>query len=246
MTINRRADDATGSTIVIFSLSQNAHEGPVSVVGSFNDWTPGQHRLEPQDDGTLVAEVVTTGENELHFRYLGSGGAWFDDDDADEITAAGSVLFLSSSSANVSHGSAAGSDDGPADSGTNSEMKTAKKAEKKSEKKTVKDSAPTVAASPPAQTKSAEPVAGDTAGTPAASVKHRTLEEAAAAGPLAANPADTSDPAANREAVASKDDGVIPKADNDLDPDRTPANREKAIAADETVAGVNMSASLTN
>ena len=35
-------------TRVIFSLPLDQPAGEVSVVGSFNDWTPGAHRLLPR------------------------------------------------------------------------------------------------------------------------------------------------------------------------------------------------------
>jgi hypothetical protein len=220
MSINRRIDDATGSTIVIFSLSKDAHEGPVSVVGSFNDWTPGHHHLEPQDGGTIAAEVIVPDDSELHFRYLGSGGVWFDDEDADEITATGSVLYLRPSPI------AADDEAVAADQSPNRD-------------------AP-VEATATATTEPGETVVAETLDAPAETPRHRTLAEAATLGPVAANPTGTSDPAPNHEKLDREDDGVIPKADNDLAPDRSPADREKAIAANETVGGANMSASLTN
>lgn len=39
-------------------LTGDVHFGPVSVVGSFNDWTPGTQVLEPQVDGTLSVRVT--------------------------------------------------------------------------------------------------------------------------------------------------------------------------------------------
>ena len=38
-------------TRVIFSLPLDQPAGEVSVVGSFNDWTPGAHRLLPRRNG---------------------------------------------------------------------------------------------------------------------------------------------------------------------------------------------------
>ncbi len=73
-----------------------------------------------------------------------------------------------------------------------------------------------------------------------------SLEDAAAGGPLPGMSDDVSDGAPAREDVATDEEGVIPTADNDLDPDRTPADREQAIGADETVGGINMSGGLTN
>jgi hypothetical protein len=93
----RRSTEA-GKTTVIFILSDD-HDGPVSVVGSFNDWQPGAHPLELDPNGARSVEVVLPEGADVHFRYLGSGGAWFDDPDADQITADGSILFSATSQA---------------------------------------------------------------------------------------------------------------------------------------------------
>ena len=66
--------------------------GPVSVVGSFNDWTPGAHILERDDSGLRSVTVHLPYGRAVHFRYLAADGLWFDDPDADEITESGSVL----------------------------------------------------------------------------------------------------------------------------------------------------------
>ena len=47
----RRTTDA-GNVIVTFVLTDDAPDGPVSVVGSFNDWEPGAHPFEPDATGT--------------------------------------------------------------------------------------------------------------------------------------------------------------------------------------------------
>lgn len=79
-------------TKVRLVLPDDIHDGPVSVVGSFNDWTPGQHKLVRRSNGTRSVTVTVPAGQELRFRYLGSGGRWFDDPDADEIDSHGSVI----------------------------------------------------------------------------------------------------------------------------------------------------------
>jgi 1,4-alpha-glucan branching enzyme len=77
------------TALVRFSLPESASDNPsaVSVVGSFNDWTAGAHRFNQdlnqdfEDDWTVVIEVPYG--DEIHFRYLGENGQWFDDPDAD-------------------------------------------------------------------------------------------------------------------------------------------------------------------
>jgi len=68
-------------TKVQLVLPDNIHDGPVSAVGTFNDWTPGRHRLIRRSNGTRSVTVIVSSGQDLSFRYLGSGGRWFDDPD---------------------------------------------------------------------------------------------------------------------------------------------------------------------
>jgi hypothetical protein len=78
---NRKA----GTTKIQFVLPDNVHDGPVSAVGDFNDWIPGAHKLVRRSNGTRSVTVTAPAGQELQFRYLGSGGRWFDDPDAVRI-----------------------------------------------------------------------------------------------------------------------------------------------------------------
>ena len=86
-----RSNDADGTTVT-FRLAGDEPAGPVSVVGSFNDWTPGAHPLETDPDGSRSVTVRVPAGTTAHFRYLAADGHWFDDPEADEVTADGSVL----------------------------------------------------------------------------------------------------------------------------------------------------------
>lgn len=66
---------------VTFSLPIGAPPGRVSVVGSFNDWTPGRHHLLPRSNGRRSTSVEVVPGTVLQFRYLGEDGHWFDDPD---------------------------------------------------------------------------------------------------------------------------------------------------------------------
>ena len=77
---------------VTFVLPAGDPPGAVSVVGSFNDWTPGAHTLMRDDSGLRSVTVQLPYGRAVHFRYLAADGVWFDDPDADEITESGSVL----------------------------------------------------------------------------------------------------------------------------------------------------------
>ena len=98
MAIKISTDPATGERTATFSLPDTLPQADtyISVVGSFNDWTPGVHVLAAGDDGQLAVSVPLTSEDDLHFRYLQTGGVWFDDPQADEQTPHGSVARVTS------------------------------------------------------------------------------------------------------------------------------------------------------
>jgi hypothetical protein len=79
-------------TQIQFVLPDDVHEGPVSAVGTFNDWKPGAHKLVRRSNGTRSVTVAVPTGQEVQFRYLGEGGVWFDDEDADAITPEGSLV----------------------------------------------------------------------------------------------------------------------------------------------------------
>lgn len=93
MTIHFDTDAATGTTTATFTIEGN-DQNPVSVVGSFNDWTLGQHPFRPAAEGLLSATVPVRPGDELHFRYLAADGHWFDDPEADSIGESGSVATV--------------------------------------------------------------------------------------------------------------------------------------------------------
>jgi hypothetical protein len=72
-----------GRTHVTFVLPADVPPGPVSVVGDFNDWQPGAHPLAPRKDGTRAVTVALRGKSVHSFRYLATGGYWFDEEQAD-------------------------------------------------------------------------------------------------------------------------------------------------------------------
>ena len=66
--------------------------GRASVVGNFNDWQPHRHPMIRRQDGTLTTTVLAASGSTLHFRYLGTDGWWFDDNDADYVDRDGSYV----------------------------------------------------------------------------------------------------------------------------------------------------------
>ncbi|HKT00031.1 MAG TPA: isoamylase early set domain-containing protein [Rugosimonospora sp.] len=80
-------------TRITFALPAQEPPGDVSVVGTFNDWAPGAHTLVARRDGTRSVSV-TLPPGEHRFRYLATGGVWFDDHSADGVDANASVIHL--------------------------------------------------------------------------------------------------------------------------------------------------------
>ncbi len=92
--IRRTAVAKSKDVKVTFALPQGEPEGPVSVVGDFNDWTPGKHTLVKRANGTRSVSVTLPKGSNVHFRYLATGGRWFDDPDADRVDPDGSLLTV--------------------------------------------------------------------------------------------------------------------------------------------------------
>jgi hypothetical protein len=92
MAISVLIDPKTSKPKVRVLLPDDIHDGPVSVVGTFNDWTPGQHKLVRRANGTRSVSFPVEPGQELCFRYLGSGGRWFDDPEAPEVGPQGCIV----------------------------------------------------------------------------------------------------------------------------------------------------------
>jgi 1,4-alpha-glucan branching enzyme len=82
MSIKVARQPKAGTAKVTFSLPSDFPAGAVSVVGTFNDWTPGVHPLRNRAGGVRSTSVTVPSGTTIRFRYLGTGGAWFDDADA--------------------------------------------------------------------------------------------------------------------------------------------------------------------
>lgn len=84
------AEDGVAVTFVLDDCLAAA----VSVVGDFNEWTPGVHQLRRRSNGTLSVTVTLPVGSRVHFRYLAAGGRWFNDPEADAHDGQGSVLTV--------------------------------------------------------------------------------------------------------------------------------------------------------
>ena len=90
--IRRSRVAKTGDVKLTFTLPPDQPTGDVSVVGSFNDWTPGTHRLVRRTNGTRSVSVTVPAGATVRFRYLGQDGHWFDEPDADTVDQEGCVV----------------------------------------------------------------------------------------------------------------------------------------------------------
>lgn len=84
-------DTASGGRKLTFSLPAD-EVGAVSVVGNFNDWTPGVHPLVKRGAKKSVS-VVVPADYIAVFRYLEEGGRWFDEPEATFVDSGASVLL---------------------------------------------------------------------------------------------------------------------------------------------------------
>jgi hypothetical protein len=80
-----RGRDGNGAKRIVFSLPADEPPGRVSVVGSFNDWTPCLHHLQPRTTGRRSAVVEVAAGVAVQFRYLGENGYWFDDPEDPDV-----------------------------------------------------------------------------------------------------------------------------------------------------------------
>jgi 1,4-alpha-glucan branching enzyme len=79
---------------ITFALPDDHVPGRVSVVGDFNDWTPGVHTLVRRANGTRSVAVTLAPGSAYRFRYLAEGGRWFDDPDVDARDREDGVLLV--------------------------------------------------------------------------------------------------------------------------------------------------------
>lgn len=93
--ISRSGPGRDGLVRVTFTLPSDTR-GPVSVVGDFNDWDPYAHPMPETPDGRRTVTVEVPAGYSFAFRYLGHGGCWFDDPQADAHDHRGGVLNIRS------------------------------------------------------------------------------------------------------------------------------------------------------
>jgi hypothetical protein len=77
--------------VVTFAVPDDG--APVSVVGDFNDWTPGVHTLVRRSNGTRSVAVPLP-DGCFEFRYLADGGVWLDEPAAPERRGDNAVVVV--------------------------------------------------------------------------------------------------------------------------------------------------------
>jgi hypothetical protein len=90
--LERQHTDDRTRTQVTFILPVGHPAGEASVVGDFNNWAPGAHRLVLRKDGSRAVEITFPVDERISFRYLAHGDYWFDEDGADGHDGRNSIL----------------------------------------------------------------------------------------------------------------------------------------------------------
>jgi len=80
--IKRSKGKSAGKVKVTFVIPGNPEQSTVSVVGDFNDWTPGKNKLVKRNNGTRSVSVQLDEGKSYRFRYFADGD-WFNDEAAD-------------------------------------------------------------------------------------------------------------------------------------------------------------------
>ncbi len=91
MSIKVTRSPKAGTAKITWTLPADSPHGPVSVMGTINDWTPGVHQLKNRAGGVRSTSVTVPLGSTVCFRYLGEHHAWFDDADASPCEHGGSV-----------------------------------------------------------------------------------------------------------------------------------------------------------
>ena len=81
--VDKRTSDRVKVTFVL--PEDHPYNGDISVVGDFNDWTPGEHRFVRRSNRTYSTNVKLPEDHRFAFRYYSDEDGWIDEDDADDF-----------------------------------------------------------------------------------------------------------------------------------------------------------------
>lgn len=82
--VNKRNSD---NVKVTFVLPDDHPYGDVSVVGDFNDWTPGEDRFVRRSNHTYSVSVMLEEGHRYAFRYYSDEKGWVNEENADAYEA---------------------------------------------------------------------------------------------------------------------------------------------------------------
>lgn len=80
--VDKRTRDRVKVTFVL--PDDHAYGEEVSVVGEFNDWTPGEHRFVRRSNKTYSTNVTLPKEGQYAFRYYSEEEGWINEEEADD------------------------------------------------------------------------------------------------------------------------------------------------------------------
>lgn len=81
--VNKRDSDKVKVTFVL--PEDHPFGDEFSVVGDFNDWTPGAHKFVRRSNQTFSTNVKLEEGNRYAFRYYSDEHGWMNDDEADDF-----------------------------------------------------------------------------------------------------------------------------------------------------------------
>jgi len=85
--VDKQSSDRVKVTFVL--PEDHPYGDEVSVVGDFNDWTPGEHRFVRRSNQTYSTNVLLPENGHYAFRYYSEESGWINDEEADHFEASG-------------------------------------------------------------------------------------------------------------------------------------------------------------
>lgn len=81
--VNKQDSDRVKVTFVL--PEDHSYGDDVSVVGDFNDWTPGEHKFVRRSNQTFSTNVTLPEDGRFAFRYYSEENGWVNEDEADDF-----------------------------------------------------------------------------------------------------------------------------------------------------------------
>jgi 1,4-alpha-glucan branching enzyme len=81
--VDKRSSDRVKVTFVL--PEDHPYGEEVSVVGDFNNWTPGEHTFVRRSNRTYSTNVMLPEDSHFKFRYYSEEEGWINDDEADDF-----------------------------------------------------------------------------------------------------------------------------------------------------------------